>query len=178
MTLQSQNHYQIFDLPVAFDVDGRALAERYRQLQQVVHPDKYANAGAQQQRLAVQHAAQINDAFQVLKDPLLRAKYLLHLKGVDVDATNGDPLEPAFLMEQMELRERLGAVRETPAPVAELAVIAAQVAARRETLLSNLHDCFRASDVVDWRPAVVGVKKLQFMYRLQDEIDRLEDELV
>ena len=65
----TQNHFELFGLPVAFDVDVHQLAERYRQLQRASHPDRYANASDRERRLSIQHAAQVNDAFQTSNLP-------------------------------------------------------------------------------------------------------------
>ena len=52
-----QNHFELFKLPVAFEVDTQQLAERYRELQRTLHPDRYANASDRERRLSIQHAA-------------------------------------------------------------------------------------------------------------------------
>jgi len=178
VTFQHKNYYQIFDLPISFEVDTALLANRYRELQRVVHPDKFANAGAQERRLAVQQATLLNDAFGVLKDPLQRARYLLQLREVDLAAVDAGQLEPAFLMEQMELRERLGGIREAADPAAGLAALGEQLASGRQTLVAALTSCFSNADPASLQQAGELVKKLQFMYRLQDELDRLEEELI
>ena len=48
----SKNYFDLFGLPVAFLLDANALAERYREVQKVVHPDRYASASEGEQRLA------------------------------------------------------------------------------------------------------------------------------
>ena len=50
----SKNYFALFELPEHYDLDTADLAERYRELQRVVHPDRYANASEQERRLAVQ----------------------------------------------------------------------------------------------------------------------------
>ena len=98
----SDDFFVLFDLPVSFDVDLGALAERYREAQRAVHPDKFANASEAERRLSVQMAARVNEAHRVLKDPLARGRYLLELRGVDLDDMD-TRFDGAFLMEQMEL---------------------------------------------------------------------------
>ena len=78
----TQNHFELFGLPVAFDIDSQQLAERYRELQRTLHPDRYASASAQEQRLAVQYSGLVNEAYSTLNRPLSRALYLLGLAGV------------------------------------------------------------------------------------------------
>ncbi|HTJ94668.1 MAG TPA: Fe-S protein assembly co-chaperone HscB [Pararobbsia sp.] len=101
------DHFELFHLPRRFNVDARALDEAYRAVQTQVHPDRFAAAGEAQKRVAMQWASQANDAYQTLRQPLKRAIYLLHLRGVDVQAEDNTAMEPAFLMQQMEWRERI-----------------------------------------------------------------------
>jgi molecular chaperone HscB len=70
-----------------------------------VHPDRFAHAGEAERRLAMQWATRANEAYQTLKRPLERAKYLLHLAGHDLQAESNTAMPADFLMEQMEWRE-------------------------------------------------------------------------
>jgi len=100
----TSNYYELFQLPIGFEVDLKALSERYRTLQSSVHPDKYANASDLERRLSVQQSARINEAFQTLKNPLRRARYLLELNGIDMNADTDTSMDPIFLMQQMIMR--------------------------------------------------------------------------
>ena len=73
----------MFGLPVNYQVDLSLLADRYRSMQRKFHPDRYASKPAQEQRLAVQYAAVINQAYTELSSPLLRAQYLLSLQNME-----------------------------------------------------------------------------------------------
>ena len=146
----TQNHFELFGLPVAFDVDAQQLAERYRELQRILHPDRYANASDRERRLSIQHAAQVNEAFQKLKSSLRRARYLLQLKGVEFDDEKETHLDPAFLMEQMELREALADVRAEADPLAGLNNIMADIKTRQKAMEGQLRKLF-ADDSEDKR---------------------------
>ena len=76
-----QDHFALFGLPKAFAIDGDALEVLYRDVQARVHPDKHAHLGDTERRAAMQWSTQVNDAYRTLRDPLLRARYLLHLAG-------------------------------------------------------------------------------------------------
>ncbi len=92
----TQNYFELFSLPVSFTVELQQLSANFRALQQSVHPDRYANASAQEKRLSVQRAAQINEAHQVLKSPQRRARYILELQGVVFDDQANPVMEPMF----------------------------------------------------------------------------------
>jgi molecular chaperone HscB len=94
----SKNYFELFGLPVGYIVDGAELSERYRELQRIVHPDRYANASDQERRLSIQGAALINEAYDTLKDPVARGSYLLGLHGVEMDALNESTQDMEFLM--------------------------------------------------------------------------------
>jgi molecular chaperone HscB len=101
-----QSHFDLFHLPAQFALDANALEAAYRTVQAQVHPDRFAAAGDAQKRIAMQWAARTNEAYSTLRDPLKRAVYLLSLRDVDVGAESNTAMEPAFLMQQMEWRER------------------------------------------------------------------------
>lgn len=107
----SDDHFALFELPRAFRLDMAALDARYREIQAQVHPDKFAHAGDAERRLSLQWATRINEAYQTLKKPLPRAKYLLHLAGQDVGAENNTAMPTDFLIEQMEWREAVAEAR-------------------------------------------------------------------
>jgi molecular chaperone HscB len=102
-----QSHFDLFHLPAQFALDASALEAAYRAVQAQVHPDRFAAAGDAQKRVAMQWAARANEAYSTLRDPLKRAVYLLSLRDVNVGAESNTAMEPAFLMQQMEWRERV-----------------------------------------------------------------------
>ena len=102
------------------DVDAALAAAEgaFKQLSRLVHPDRFATADPRARRASLARTVQLNEAWRTLKDPLLRAEYMLRRAGVDVgdggkggdddgDATVEVAPPPAFLMEILELREEL-----------------------------------------------------------------------
>ena len=62
--------------------------------------------------MSMQWATQANEAYQTLKNPLSRARYLLHLHGVDIQEESNTAMSAEFLMEQMEWREAIMEAKE------------------------------------------------------------------
>lgn len=111
----TDSDFALFGLPERFEVQAADVARKWKQLQQQMHPDRFAGQGAVAQRLAVQWSGRINEAYQRLKDPLQRAEYLCGLWGMPADAENSTAMPPDFLMQQMQWREALEASRSAAA---------------------------------------------------------------
>ena len=77
------NHFQLFGLAQSYQIDTAQLDQQYRAWQALVHPDKSAHLPDAEQRVAMQRATLVNEAYQTLRSPLRRARYLLTLHGVD-----------------------------------------------------------------------------------------------
>jgi molecular chaperone HscB len=103
----SQDYFALFGLPARYRFDAAALDTAYRRLQSEVHPDKFASAGDEERRLALQSSSRVNEAYRALKSPLERAKYMLLLRGIDALAESDTALPPEFLEQQLECRESM-----------------------------------------------------------------------
>ena len=170
----SSNYFEMFGLPVSFTVDMSRLAERYLELQRQFHPDRFADKPVQEQRLAVQYTADINQANSTLRSPLMRAQYLLSLVGVDSSGDSTVTSDMGFLMQQMALREALAEVSDAADPFAELESIAEQTQKHFSELQNEFADLYGKSD---YNSAVDSVAKLQFYSKLLSEIEQREQDL-
>lgn len=173
----SKNYFELFGMPVGFMVDGAELASRYRELQKVVHPDRYAAAGEHSQRLSLQGATMVNEAYEVLRDPLRRAQYLLELKDIALDPQQQTLSDPAFLMHQMELREALERVRVAPDPQVELDALMREISGLIKGQIARLAVQFEDSSTEQLAAAAQTVQKMQFLNKLQAEAEAIEADL-
>jgi molecular chaperone HscB len=170
----STDFFQLFDLPRAFDIDAAQLDSRYRELQRVVHPDRYASAGDQQRRIAMQQATRINEGYQTLKDPLKRGRYLLELGGFAFGDQSHTTRDPEFLMRQMELREMLGSARMASEPLSALAGLIDAIDVDFDALTGELRTLFNGGECTDAPAAAEILMKMQFFRRLREESQELE----
>ena len=173
----SRSHFELFGLAPSFEIDEVRLAEVYRQLQRTVHPDRYAGASDQERRLSVQRAAQVNEAYQTLKDPYRRARYLLALYGIDVQEESNTIMDAEFLMEQMELRESLAGVHDARDPHGELLVLRRDIEQRVAALRSQLRDLFRDATPESLEHAGEVLRKMRFLNRLLQEAEEVEERI-
>jgi curved DNA-binding protein CbpA len=58
-------------------MDSSLLERNYKQLQRLLHPDKFATASPQQRAFSDQQASAVNEAYDTLKRPLKRAQYIV-----------------------------------------------------------------------------------------------------
>ena len=172
----SRDYFALFGLAADFELDKAALAERYRELQRNVHPDRFANAGDAERRLSMQMAARVNEGYRVLKDPLMRARYLLELAGLPVDDSQSS-LDGQFLMQQMELRERLDAARRATDAEQRLQALAKDLALAEQGLIDELAGLFADGSPDALTKAREASRKLQFYRRLAEELLQFEEEL-
>lgn len=108
MTLDlNASDFELFGLPERFELDLAALDSQWKALLREAHPDKFAADGAVAQRVAMQWAVRINEAYQRLKNPLRRGMYLCERRGAPVQAHTNTAMPAAFLMQQMAWREAL-----------------------------------------------------------------------
>jgi len=167
MVTLNQNHFELFNLPSQFALDAKALDESYRAVQAEVHPDRFAAAGNAQKRIAMQWATRVNEAYRTLKNPLARAGYVLHLRGIDVGAEDNTAMEPAFLMQQIEWREQIEDAAHAR-NAGELERLLDALRAERQVRLSKLG---ASLDSHADQSAAEAVRQLMFIERLESEVD-------
>ena len=161
--------FELFDIAPRFAIDRAALDARWRALQGEVHPDRFAVDGAAAQRVAMQWAVRVNEAYQRLKDPLKRAAYLCELNGAAIEAENNTAMPTAFLIQQMEWREAL----DDAASVSAVEALADDVAAHRQRALAQLQATLDGQR--DFAAAAQQVRALMFVERFASDVDqRLE----
>jgi len=172
----SQNFFELFGLPESYDIDISQLSIRYRNLQSTIHPDKFASATDLERRLSVQKSALINQAFQTLKHPLSRAQYMLQLRGVELSNQSSPPMDPEFLMQQMRLREELEHVRGHSQPMSVLNKINREIDQALAAQTSSIKILFSERENPNIPKMTDLVRRMQFMFKLQQEVMSLEEE--
>ena len=175
----SSNFFELFGLPVSYDVDLNKIQQQYMALQKQLHPEKFASGSDLEKRLSMQQTSRINEAQSTLKDPVLRAIYLLKLKGIDFSLENETTMDAGFLMKQLELRERLENIKNESEPLDVLDSLAKEVKTSTLSMMDSFAQAFNNDKLDDARE---WIRKWQFMQKAKKEINTLsaeiEDELL
>ncbi|WP_163132516.1 co-chaperone HscB [Agarivorans sp. Alg241-V36] len=169
------NHFELFSLLPSYQLDLSGLADSYRELQQQYHPDKFAAESSESQAQVMQKAAQINDAYQTLKDPLSRAQYLLSLQGLELGGEQQTINDVTFLMSQMELREQLADIEQAADPEEALDDFSKLLKQQRSDLSSSFEKAYNEQN---FELAADDVRKLKFYARLQQQLLQLEEKIL
>jgi len=170
-----QSYFQLFDLPVQFALDNVVLGKRFRQMQGQLHPDRFASKSQHEQRIAVQYSAFANQAYTTLRKPLDRAFYLLELAGMSNEQVSGEKIDGGFLIEQMELREKLESIVDLVDPETVLEHLIVEIIADIKAHESEFTAAFEANDLSGAASACV---KMQYLEKLHQEAEQMESGLL
>ena len=166
-----QNHFELFGLAPAFSIEPADLERAYLGLQAIVHPDRFAQASDAERRASMQWTTRVNEAYRALKSPVQRARYLLELNGVDVAFETDTAMPKEFLMEQMELRERLEQAKDSES----VGVIQRDLNEEKQEIEKSLAEHLDARR--NFEGARNLVRKLMFLDRLGEEVDAAYESL-
>lgn len=169
-----QDFFQLLRLPARFQIDTTLLEQNYLSLQSQVHPDKFAHMPESERRVSMQWATRVNEAYQTLRKPLDRARYLLTLQGVETQEETNTAMPVDFLMQQMEWREAIEEVVQSKDSAA-LDKLESKLRHDVRTLQQQL--ALVIDDERDYLAAAGIVRKLKFFEKLAEEISSAYDEL-
>ena len=162
--------FALLGLAPTFDVDLAALERAFFERSKQLHPDRAAGAGAAERVAVLSRSRALNDAYQLIKRPVPRAEYLLARAGVTIG--DNERLDPAFLMEILELREELAGAR-VAGDVARVEQLQRAMQARRAEALGALSGLFAAGDYAAIKHRLIV---LRYIHRYLEECDAALDE--
>ena len=156
------NHFELFNLPVALDIDLATLKAEFLKLQHQYHPDK-----AEDKDQALIKSSEINQAFKALSAVDSRAAYLLSLKKQDyhLDQSISDF---EFLQDALEIREQL----DEASSAEDLSSLKVEVQQWIDGLVREFKIDYEDED---WGEARDTVRKLRFFVKVMADIDKAED---
>ncbi|KAL7900030.1 hypothetical protein HDV63DRAFT_370168 [Trichoderma sp. SZMC 28014] len=166
-------HYEIFPetLPLGppptghFPINTRALRREFLALQARHHPDRHP----QNKLRAEATSALINEAYKTLANPLLRAQYLLSLRGVDVATDETMQVDdPSLLMVVLEAHEEIS----DAAAAEDLEELTAVNDKRIRESEDVLERAFREDDVMAAKKEAV---RLRYWVNIKQSLDDWEE---
>jgi len=146
-----------------FDIDTTKLSTKHKNLQRLIHPDKFSKNSEKELELAGEQSAVVNKAFRTLQKPLSRARYMLDMLGAPLNETDSS-VESEFLIKMMDLNET---VAEAANPD-EIKKIKSMNAIEMNALVEHLSRYFAKKDLQKAKEMTV---RLQYHTSLEDNIN-------
>lgn len=168
--------FLVLGAPRRMDLDLAALEKTHRELSRALHPDKFSQTGASERRAALEKAANVNEAYRILRDPIRRAEELFRLEGFAVGETNEPKASPAFLMDVMDDREALAEARATK-DLTRVRKLAMGIKERETATMTKLSAGFADAPSRDQLTTLLPLLgELRFYRRFLDEAEAIEEE--
>lgn len=169
--MDATDHFALFDLPRTFVLDAAQLEAAWKQVAQAVHPDRFATRSAPERRVAMQWSAQANEAYRVLRQPLLRARYLCELAGVDLQTETNTAMSPEFLVQQMSWHEQLDECLDDPQNIVARKALSKDIA---QALAQCQQAVAKALQAEQYPQAASRIREWMFLDKLTTQLQTTE----
>jgi molecular chaperone HscB len=170
----TDNYFELFGLAPSFNIELATFEVNFRKIQSASHPDRFVTGTAAEKLSAMQLATLANEAYQTLKSPANRAKYLLELQGIKAISETNTAMPTDFLMQQMEWREALEDAKAAKDIVA-LEQLHAEIQLDGKALQANLVDLLDIKK--DYNTATDATRKLIFIDKVCADINKAIEHL-
>lgn len=169
------NYFELYELPLSFDLDAAMLRKKFYELSKRFHPDFYVNESQEKQDEILELSTQNNKAYQVLSDPLKRVEYILSLYNMLAD---GDKhvLPQSFLMEMMDVNEALMEMEFDPDEL-KLAELSGQIDEMEQALLEELKQSTSRFDANNEQEAEHILLKIRDIWYREKYLMRIRESL-
>ena len=146
-----------------FNIDLNKLKKSYRIIQAEIHPDKFVSASQIEKEQSLIKSTEINDAYQTLKNPIKRARYLIRINLNSKE--NNSTLCPDFLMQQMEWEEHLESISKQKVELEKFSHLINSKYQKNIIALEKVCD-----EDNNWNGAMEILNELQFVEKLNYKI--------
>ncbi|NXL70084.1 HSC20 protein, partial [Leptocoma aspasia] len=120
-----------------------------------------------EQHYSEQHSSLINKAYQTLLNPLSRGLYLLELRGVELTQETDSDADSAFLMEIVEINEKLA----EPKNKDNLEEIGTLIKVKQEELTREVTSAFERDDLQEAKKLLA---KMKYFANLEDKLKAMK----
>jgi molecular chaperone HscB len=164
------NAYELLGLEPLFEIDSSLLEKKYLECIKNVHPDQQYTKPEEQRKKSLEEAAKINEAYLILKNPLLRAQHLVEIGDKDVGERENFPQE--VLTELMRLQEHLQGIKN----IDELQKLIEESNKKAELILEELRNSFKANCLSKSKLLIAHLMYLKkFIEDAQEKLWFIED---
>lgn len=149
------DHFQLLRTDKRFNIDTKTLTKQFRELQNVLHPDKFSQSSEKEQYLSAEWSSLVNKAYRILLSPIQRAEYLLKSQNVEVSESNTTS-NKQFLMDMMERNEEVVEAESNEALIRLLAAVQKD----QQTCIDKLETALAISNLDDAKEQLIALRYL------------------
>ena len=165
-----QNAFKLFNLEPKFLVNTNELRREMRNLQRLVHPDRFVQKDSRTKRTSERLSSIINEAHYILARPYTRAKYLLGLKtGKSPNEIENSldrlEMDPEFLSRMLELQEKLGSMFDQR----EMILIRDDLQREQDKLMAAVNEDFETKNHNNILEKIGRLKFVSNCYQIAEE---------
>ena len=158
------NFFDLFDQNKNFNIDNDKLDKMYQGLQRKVHPDRFFRSSNEEKDLSHKVSGCINEAYQILRNPISRGEYILQL----FDQKINSEVSQDYLMDILDLHEEVSNANEVEEQVILLKKIQ-QIYKNETNDLSNYLNV-KNNKLNDPKKAGESISKLKYLSRIRDTL--------
>jgi molecular chaperone HscB len=170
--------FSLLGIRPVFAIDPSALNEAYFTRQILAHPDRYVCQPDSEQAIASRESSSLNQAYKILKNPVLRARELFKFYGLVIPGENEKGEEQSIqdieiLSEVMELQEM---AREAALPE-EYKILEYKLFSRLKEVMACLTDIFDTNQSPELRLSVFQKKELNSLYLRLNYLSKIKKDI-
>ena len=155
----------------SFILDEKHLDNIYKDLQKKFHPDKYATKSYEEKHISSINSSLVNEAYQVMKSPIERARYILNLNNIKIleeenkSIDKDKVIDSSLMMEMFTIRER---IEECIDNNNELIILQNDINMKINQVTIDLQSSLDSNNLISLTNAAV---KLKYLSKALDEIN-------
>ncbi len=168
-------YFELFDIPVSFEVVEENLKAKFLELSKTFHPDRFTLASEEEQEDALERSTEINEGYKVLRRFDTRLHYILSQKGL-LSGEGQDKLPQDFLMEMMDINEVIMDLQFDP-DEAKTAQAKAQIKSFEDELEASIAKALANENAVEDDASLAIARdfylKKKYLKRIYENLDKV-----
>lgn len=173
------NYFEFFDIPISFMVDEGDLKIKFYRNSRKYHPDFYTLEVPQKQQEILQLSSLNNEAYRTLSDFDKRMQYILQEKGLLVEGEGKLALPQDFLMDMMDINEKLMEL-ESDGNEYQLSIVETEVTQILHQLETEIQGSLKAYKDPPDNPEIlqnilIFYYKKKYLLRIQESLSKFAD---
>lgn len=165
--------FELMEQPFEYVIDKKAVSERYKKLQFILHPDRYTMKSKEEQMHSESWSPLVNEAYSILMDNMKRARYMLETVNVPLDDRGAEEMRIEFLDAMMEINYDI----EEAQCKEDLDAVRFKTEETLKSMEAVFHETFEKGSELCFAEAKKIAFQMQYFHNIKDKVKEKEIEL-